>query len=202
MGLFDKVTEMSWLHPGIDESRHSYRFSISPDKRVALVVFLAVVTSVFFLFVMAYTERMELGDWDPVTEPAVLWINTALLVLASMAMQAARNAAAAGRAPRNMLLASGLMVAGFLLGQLAAWQALAGQGYYTMANPAYAFFYLLTAIHGLHLLGGLYVWARAARRAARGAQPQDLRLTLELCAIYWHYLLLVWVVLFILMLNT
>lgn len=192
---------MPWSDPGLDESRHSNRFSVRADKRVGLVMFLAVVTSLFFLFVVAYVERMELGDWDPIREPGVLWLNTALLVLASIFMQRARNQAIRGRLSRLSLVSSGVLVLAFLAGQWVAWQALAGQGYFSMAQPAFAFFYVLTAVHGLHLLGGLYVWARAVRRMA-GGSAADLQPTLELCAIYWHYLLLVWVVLFVLMLNT
>jgi len=201
VSLWSNITETSWANPGIDEATQSYRFSLRADKRVGLVMFLAVVTSLFMLLVVAYVERREVGDWQPLAEPGVLWLNSALLVLASWCMQRARNRAAAGASPVRALLLSGLLAVAFLAGQLFAWQALAALGYYTMANPAYAFFYLLTALHGLHLLGGLYVWARGMRRA-RTATPADLLPTLDLCAMYWHYLLLIWVVLFVLMLNT
>lgn len=201
MSFLDKITETSWENPGIDEASQSYRFSVRADKRVGLTMFLAVVTSLFFLFIVAYVERRELGDWDPLAEPGVLWLNTGLLVLASMFMQRARNLAAGGTTPRAALLLSGILVLAFLAGQWVAWQALASQGYYSLSSPAFAFFHLLTALHALHLLGGLYVWVRAVRRA-RTAPPADLLPTLELCAIYWHYLLLLWIVLFVLMLNT
>jgi cytochrome c oxidase subunit 3 len=201
VSFLQKITESPWTDPGLDDVRHSHRFSERPDKRVGLVMFLAVVTSLFFLFVVAYIERMELGDWDPLQEPGVLWLNTALLLLASVFMQRARNQASAGKSPRIALVLSGVLVLAFLAGQWVAWQALAGHGYFSMARPAFAFFYVLTAVHALHLLGGLYVWARAVMRSAN-AEAADLKPTLELCAIYWHYLLLVWVVLFVLMLNT
>jgi len=202
MSLFSKVTEMPWTQPGISAGQEDVAFSARPDKRIALTVFLGVVTSMFLLFAVAYRERMELPDWDPVAEPGILWFNTLLLILASYTMQRARNAAAAGASPGNALWLSGILALAFLGGQLLAWSALSAQGYYTLANPACAFFYLLTALHGLHLMGGLYVWARTLRRSLGGAAPADLRLTIELCAIYWHYLLLLWVVLFVLMLTT
>jgi cytochrome c oxidase subunit 3 len=191
---------MSWANPGVDEDA-DYRFSKRPDKRITLILFLAVVSSMFLLFMVAYVERMELGDWVPVSEPGILWFNTVLLVLASVAMQWARNQAAAGRSPRNTLLLSGALALLFLAGQLVAWNMLAEQGYYNLTSPAYAFFLLLTALHGLHLLGGLWVWARTVGRGMQGAAPADLGPTIELCAVYWHYLLLVWVVLFVLMLT-
>ena len=63
-------------------------------------------------------------------------------------------------------------------------------GQFTPANPAYAFFILLTALHGIHLLGGLLVWARATARVVRGVDLGKVRLSVELCTVYWHYLLL------------
>jgi len=202
VSFLSKITEMPWTTPGIDDDLHSHVFSAKPAKRVALVVFLAVVSTMFLLFMVAYYERMELPDWSPVVEPGILWFNSALLVLASLFMQRARTAADRDASPRGAMLLGGLLALGFLGGQLVAWNILAAQGYYTMANPAYAFFLLLTALHGLHLLGGLYVLARAVQRSLRGALPADLKPTIELCAIYWHYLLLLWVVLFVLMMTT
>lgn len=202
MGFLAKITEMSWANPGIDEETQSYRFSDKPTKRIGLSWFLAVVTSLFFLFIMAYSERMELGDWDPIKEPGLLWFNTALLVVASLAMQSARNRAVNGTRPGAMLWLGGLAVIAFIAGQLLAWKLLADTGYYRVDNPAYAFFLLLTALHALHLVGGLYVWARTVWRQRLGADPQVLGATIDLCAIYWHYLLLLWVVLFVLMLTT
>jgi cytochrome c oxidase subunit 3 len=70
-------------------------------------------------------------------------------------------------------------------------------------NPAVAFFYVLTAIHGLHLLGGLLVWSRTLLRMwTPRVELIEVRLSVELCSVYWHYLLLVWLVLFGLLLYT
>jgi cytochrome c oxidase subunit 3 len=100
------------------------------------------------------------------------------------------------------LIAGGACTFAFLAGQLWAWQQLNASGHFTSANPAYAFFVLLTALHGMHLLGGLCVWARATARALRGVAVGKVRLSVELCTVYWHYLLLVWAVLFAVLLNT
>jgi cytochrome c oxidase subunit 3 len=69
-------------------------------------------------------------------------------------------------------------------------------------NPSNAFFYLLTGIHGLHILGGMYVWARATVRTFSDRDMGAVKHSVELCTIYWHFLLLVWLVLFGLMLST
>jgi len=174
------------------------------SKTIALTTFLAVATSLFALFISAYTLRMKMGDWSPVAEPALLWFNSGLLLLASVAYHLTRNAAIGGhtRALKPGLGLAGLLTILFLAGQLLAWRQLNASGHYASSNPANAFFYLLTAIHGLHLLGGLWVWARSAVRVWTGAEADSVRLSIELCTLYWHYLLLVWAVLFALLLYT
>ena len=119
-------------------------------------------------------------------------------------MQWTRLAAARGQADRvrSGLTVSGALTFAFLAGQWVVWQQLGASGYLAADNPANAFFYLLTALHGLHLLGGLVVWARTTARAWRGVEVRDVRLSVELCTLYWHYLLLVWLVLFALLLST
>ncbi len=177
--------------------------NIDPAK-IGLFSFIAVVTSLFALFLSAYMMRMKLGDWRPLPEPDLLWANTAILVLASFAFQLTRNATTKGQqaAVKTWLLVGGVCTALFLSGQLVAWQQLSASGYLITGNPANAFFYLLTALHGLHLLGGMWVWGRTTTRVLTGADVESVRLSVELCTVYWHYLLLVWIGLFGLLLST
>jgi cytochrome c oxidase subunit 3 len=178
-------------------------FSLPPVK-VGLGVFLAVATSLFALLISAYFMRMAAADWTTLAVPQGLWLNTAALVLSSIAMQwtrrAARREAIGG--VRTGLSAAGVLTLCFLAGQLWVWQQLSASGHFVAENPGTAFFYLLTAVHGMHLLGGLWVWARATAKAWRGIEPGAVRLSVELCTVYWHYLLLVWLVLFALLLTT
>ncbi len=177
--------------------------NMDPAK-LGLLSFIAVVTSLFALFLSAYLMRMQLGDWRPVDDPDVLWLNTAILVLASVAFQLTRGATKRGQ---PLTVKVGLIVGGactilFLLGQLMAWRQLNASGFFMTGNPANSFFYLLTALHGLHLLGGMWVWGRTTLRILTGADAQSVRLSVELCTVYWHYLLLVWIGLFALLLST
>ena len=178
---------------------------ISTDPaKIGLFSFIAVGTSLFALFLSAYMMRLRLGDWRPVDEPDLLWLNTAVLVLASVAFQLTRGAARRGQ---PVTIKVGLLVGGacttlFLFGQLMAWQQLYASGFFMTGNPANSFFYLLTALHGLHLLGGLWVWGRTTLRILTGADAESVRLSVELCTVYWHYLLLVWIGLFALLLST
>ena len=178
-------------------------FALHPVK-VGLAVFLAVATSLFALSISAYLMRREGADWRPLAQPLVLWFNTVMLILGSVFFQRARNAAKSVQVDgvRLGLLAGGVCTLVFLAGQLWAWQQLDAAGYYLTTNPANAFFYLLTALHGLHLLGGLWVWAGTTVKLQRGAAVHEVRLSVELCTVYWHFLLVVWLVLFGVLLFT
>ena len=178
-------------------------FAVPPAK-LGLWVFLAVVTSLFALFISAYTTRMEFGDWRPLPEPSLLWLNTGVLVLSSMALQWARAAAdrGDGNALRKGLAAGGVLTLLFMAGQLEAWRQLAVLGYYADTNPANGFFYLLTSLHGIHLLGGMVALGRTASKVWGGCDPAEVALSVDLCTAYWHFLLIVWFVVFGLMLAT
>jgi cytochrome c oxidase subunit 3 len=192
-----------WLAQGSIRDVHE-RVLDRPAAKTALWIFLAVATSLFALFISAYAMRMHLGDWQPLPEPMLLWWNTALLVATSVVMQrtvlAARRADAGGL--RTGLIGAGALTLAFLVGQVVAWRQLSAAGYFLTSNPANGFFYLLTAVHSLHVLGGLVAWGRTASRVWHGADAPSVRLSVELCAIYWHFLLVVWLVLFALLLST
>lgn len=188
--------------------------SMSP-KRIGLWVFLAVITSLFGLFLSAYYMRMgahaghgmpaELGNWAAIRDPTILWLNTVLLIFGSVAMQSARASVSRGQVQqtRVRLFAAGLLTFGFLIGQWLAWRELRYSGLFSPLNPAVAFFYVLTAVHGLHLVGGLVVWGRTLARSLRkDVELIDVRLSVELTSVYWHYLLLVWLGLFAVLLST
>ena len=169
----------------------------------ALWVFLGVASSLFALFISAYAMRLSYADWAPLPRPPLLMLNTAVLVGASLAMQWTVHAARRGELARvrRGLAASGLLTVGFLAGQLVVWKQVNDAGFPLTSSAASSFFYLLTAIHGLHVLGGLVAWARATLRAWRAAEPARIRLGAELCATYWHYLLGVWAVLYALLVS-
>ena len=175
-----------------------------PPVKVALGVLLAVITSLFALFVSAYAIRMEYDDWRPLPEPQLLWINSGILFLGSIGLQVAWRAAARENwaGIKTGLMIGGAFAVAFIVGQYIAWQQLAQAGYIVSGNPANAFFYTLTGLHVLHLLGGFVAWWRTARHAWAGESMSKTRLGVELCAVYWHFLFIVWLILFGLMLST
>jgi cytochrome c oxidase subunit 3 len=181
----------------------SHGFSL-PTAKVFLSIFLGVVTAIFGLLTAAYFIRMTYADWQSLPVPALLWLNTAILILSSVALQWARTSAGHQQADRVRwgLLAGGALAFAFLVGQFLVWQQLGSLGYFVDTNPSNSFFYLITGLHGLHLLGGLVAWLRASLRLWRGAETDKIRMSVELCAVYWHFLLLVWLVMFGLLLVT
>jgi cytochrome c oxidase subunit 3 len=199
-----RLTEKPWLERGPADSFRVGATRSMPAAKVGLGVFFAVVSSLFALFASAYSMRMHMAsDWRSLPIPWLLWPNTGVLFLSSAAMGWAQIMARRGRIES---LRTGLLIGGgsavlFLAGQLLAWQQLAAAGFYMAANPANAFFYLLTALHGLHLLGGLVALGRTGARVRRGTTIGQMVLSVDLCALYWHFLLLVWLAVFPLLLH-
>jgi cytochrome c oxidase subunit 3 len=199
VSVFDKLTEKPWLtvQGTVEVFPARGAFSL-PTPKLGLRVFLAVVTVLFMLLIIAYGSRMAFEDWRPAPQPGLLWLNTAMLIMSSIGMQWARVSARRGEIDGVSfgLLGGGLFAIAFLGGQLVAWRQLNMMTAFDITNPAIAFFYLITALHGLHLLGGLVAWARTTTKVWRGFKVARLRLSVELCAVYWHFLLVVWLVLF------
>lgn len=204
MSLFKHIAVKPWERKGVIGSlRPEGAFAAAPEK-VALGFFLVVASVVFSLFTVSYFIRMELPDWRPLSDPAQLWFNTGLLVLSSVLFQWARNIAKAGNRKNIMtaFIGGGVLAILFIVGQLNTWSNLQASGYYLTSNPANSFYYLMTGLHAVHLLGGLWVWSKSSIRLVSGAEPKDVRLSIELCTLYWHFLLIVWLVMFALLSNT
>ncbi len=159
--------------------------------RYGMGVFITVICGLFAIFGSAYVMRAGYADWQAAPMPPIIWGNTALLVAASLFLQAA------ARADRDddtrgtaTYLAAGVFAAlGFVLGQLLAWQVLAAAGHGVTRNPSDSFFYLLTGLHGLHVIGGLLALGWVRRKLAAG----DAGAALRLCTTYWHALLGIWI---------
>jgi cytochrome c oxidase subunit III len=165
-----------------------------------LWAFLGTVSMMFIGFTSAYMIRRASYDWRPLAPPAILWWNTAALVASSLTLEAARKRLRDWdlRALFPWMAATGVLGILFLGGQLLAWRQLTAQGVFLASSPHNSFFYVLTGVHGVHLLGGLAWFAVVL------AQVRRLRLTpgedgLRLFATYWHFLAALWVYLLFLL---
>lgn len=193
------------------QSRPPTELDQTKAAKIGLRLFLAVVSSLFLLFLVAFILRSQIPDWQPLTEPMAplaqtgsLWLNSLLLIAASIGLQWARVAARRGQGKTTVIafILGGALAIAFLAGQFWVWQQFAAQGYLLASNPANSFFYLLTGLHALHLLGGLIAWAKTLSKLLLREPLQSLSASVELCAIYWHYLLALWLLLFALLTST
>lgn len=192
-----RLASKPWLEEGdVSAFPETCALPYSPVT-IGLGLFLAVIGSLFALLISAYSMRMELSDWRPLPIPGLLWFNTAALVLASCALSFSQVAIHRNDADgvKVALVAGGFFTCIFLVGQVAAWSQLSEEGYTLSANPASTFFYLITGLHGLHVFGGVVALGRTLDRTWRSPEAEGTSLSITLCAVYWHFLLLTWLVL-------
>lgn len=204
--IFKSIFEKPWERSQIlkDNNHDGKALSITASK-LGVRYIMIVSTVIFSLFIVSYSDRMLVHDWKSMPEPWLLWINTAILVLNSYFFHKTKIAADNINYTKikKGLFIVGFLAYSFLIGQLIVWYLLISNDYYAASNPANAYFYLFTTVHGLHLLGGLIFWGRTTSKLLKGnCSLESLRHSIELCAIYWHFLLCVWFVLFGLMLFT
>ena len=182
--------------------------SIAYGSRYRIGAWLAIASIVmlFTALISSYIVRSASGnDWVPIGMPKVLWLSTSLILVSSVTMEISRrslkalNDAGYGR----WLIATVVLGLAFLGSQLIAWRQLARQGVYIATNPHSSFFYLFTAAHGLHLLGGLVALSYLVLRTTRKrdtAEGERRRVGAAGAAtIYWHFMDGLWIGLFLLL---
>jgi len=206
LSIFSTLSQKPWTsdQAKIDD-KHSGKSSSMPLPRVALYVLMAVIGVLFSLFSVAYIGRMAYGDWRILPEPPLLWINTGIILMSSFAFHKANISSKEknNKKTREYLFLAGALTLGFITGQLFVWRELVSFGYFVSTNPSYAFFYLLTALHILHLFGGLIAWLFVVFKSfEQEDETSNFLLSVNLCAIYWHFLLIVWLALFTMLLLT
>lgn len=167
-----------------------------------LTMGLAAIMMFFMALTSAFIVRKGLGsDWHSFPLPSILWVNTAILLISSATIQVARRQLAkmnisGFRQWWGITTVLGLL---FLGGQLVAWRQLMHEGVYLASNPSSSFFYLLTAAHGLHLLGGIIALLVVGWRGWQNTRVTRSTAT-EMAAIYWHFMDGLWIFLFLLLL--
>jgi len=155
---------------------------------VSILMFFMALASAFLV------RRGTSGDWIPVHLPTLLWLNTLALIASSFTLERARRLLSRLNLSgfRKLWTVTTGLGALFLIGQLVAWRQLVAQGVFMASNPASSFFYIFTAAHGLHLLGGvgalLYVLVRKFENT-RIALPTAA----EIASYYWHFMDGLWV---------
>lgn len=180
--------------------------SAASRYRVGTWVMIASISMFFTALSSAYIVRAASAtDWQPITMPRILWLSTALIVLSSFTIETAKRKLKSLLAGEYMkwLLLTGILGVGFLSSQLWAWQQLRHQGVFLSSNPHSSFFYLLTATHGVHLLGGLlallYLLFRTRQKADDVVAVAKRQARADAVGIYWHFMDGLWIYLFLLL---
>ncbi len=206
LNIFKLLAEKPWEASQAEiDNQHDGRTLELSKAKLGVRTIMVVSTVIFSLFVVSYSDRMLVHDWRSLSEPWLLWINTAILILTSFVFHKAKIYSEKNEfeKAKNTLLLVGFLSFAFITGQLLVWQYYVNLGQYVSTNPANAFFYLFTALHGLHVLGGLFFWARATMKLfTKNYNIFKTKQAIELCATYWHFLLIVWFILFGLMIAT
>ena len=174
--------------------------------RIGAWVMIAGIAMLFTALTSAYIVRAASAtDWRPLALPRILWLSTALILLSSSTLEAARKNLKRlldGSYVRWLSVTSILGVA-FLLSQLLAWRQLSRQGVFLSSNPHSSFFYLLTATHGLHLVGGLlallYLLFRTRQKRDDAVAEAKRLASADAVGIYWHFMDGLWIYLFLLL---
>src|ERR1700733_7243806 len=161
-----------------------------------MTVALAGILMFFMALVSAFIVRKGASnDWRLIPLPRILWLNTAVLLASSVALRRARKFLLHGEQGgfRRWWGITTVLGLAFLAGQLVAWRHLVDDGVYLASNPASSFFYVFTAAHGLHLLGG--VLALGLIPFVKG-QRVSLKTATSVAGLYWHFMDGLWVFLF------
>lgn len=168
-------------------------------KKFALWLFLGSVVMLFASLTSAYIVREADGNWVYFDLPQVFYTTTIVILLSSVTMQWGYFAAKKGdqRTLQMMIAATAILGVLFLAGQVWGWSELVGSRIHLVGNPSGSFVYILTGVHGIHLVSAivfvLFVLVAAAKQKATLVQ-------VEMCATYWHFLGGLWLYLFVFLL--
>lgn len=174
-----------------------------PPSSTAIYVVLASITMTFAAFTSAMIVRQGSLDWRHISLPPVLYLNTLVLIASSVTLEVARRKIAAymgglrtEAVPSQWLTITLVLGLVFVAGQYIAWEELRSQGLYLATNPSSSFFYVLTAVHALHVLGGLSGLGYVMRKLNRGTLRRS---ALNAASHYWHFMDILWVYLLLLL---
>ena len=180
----------------------------SPDKAKILTWFLLlVVLMTFGGMIGAYIVIATNGaaEWRPFALPIQVWISTAIIIVSSATYHLAKNAFFDGEyeKSRKLLIATTGLGAAFISSQILVWLALVNRGLYLRGNPYAGFFYILTAVHAIHVAGGIVALGTILLRTWNGSSSEDeiiyRRNLARSVGWYWHFMGGLWIVLLVLL---
>lgn len=168
-------------------------------KKFAMWLFLATVVMIFASMTSAYIVRRADGDWKIFELPDLFKWTTILIVISSVTMHLAYRSAKKDNlgSAKTWITSTAILGLLFLIGQFFAWGQLVNANVYFVGNPSESFVYVLSGLHGLHLISAviflLIVW-RATHQGIIGSKSLA---QIEMCVTYWHFLGGLWLYLFV-----
>ena len=201
--IFGTLLQKPWEteQAAIDNVHEGKTFDISVQKSAVIIIF-GIATVLFSLVFTSYLYTLPPGqDTKYLLRPNLLWINTLTLFFVTYFFNKVTNDLKKKdtlNVKRNLLITGGLTYL-FLFGQIIFWFQLLKSGNYVSTNSYFANFYVFTALHGLHLLGGLFFWGKVSSRVLKLEQNKILEEEKNISALslYWIYLLIVWLMFFL-----
>ena len=173
-------------------------------KKFAMWIFLGSVVMVFASLTSAYIVRQANGNWTYFELPLLFWLTTVVILLSSVTMQWSYVAAKKDNESMAKLMVTLTFVLGivFLVGQFYGWKELVFDKVYLVGNPSGSFVYIITGLHGLHIVSALIYLLIVLVAVMSGRVHSGRLLSIELCATYWHFLGILWLYLFVFLLLT
>src|SRR5215469_16478924 len=143
-------------HGGDDSGSSGSSFPVSKGQ-IGIWILLTAILMLFAGLSSAYIVLRGQPTWQNIEFPWLLWPNTVVLLMSSVAIELSRRAMQRNDSSsmKRWLGVGGVLGIGFLFGQLAAWRQLVNEGVYLPSTLQSSFFYILSGLHGLHLLGGV-----------------------------------------------
>src|SRR6266850_5118509 len=171
-------------------------------KKFAMWLFLASVGMLFAAFTSAYIVRQAEGNWVYFELPRLFYYTTFIILLSSVTMQWAYQSAKKDNLNRVKLLVAVTSILGivFLAGQVLAWRELVKMSIYLVGNPSGSFLYVLTGLHGLHLVTAIIFLLVVLNSTWKYKVHSKNLAQIEMCTTYWHFLSGLWVYLFVFLL--
>lgn len=168
-------------------------------KKFAMWIFVATVGMLFAALTSAYIVRQAEGNWLYFDLPSLLNWTTATILISSITMQLAYWSAKKDQLDMVKVWVSATMVLGlvFLVGQFLSWKQLVAQNVYFVGNPSGSFLYVLTGLHGLHIVSAIIYLMIVMVSSYRFKIHSRSMAQIEMCTTYWHFLGGLWLYLFI-----
>jgi cytochrome c oxidase subunit 3 len=168
-------------------------------KKFAMWLFVASVGMLFASLTSAYIVRQAEGNWLYFDLPVSLYWTSGIILVSSISMQLAYWAAKKDQLDKVKILVSITLVLGlaFLVGRVQAWKELVAHNVYLVGNPSGSFLYILTGLHGLHIVSAIIYLIIVIVSAYRFKIHSRSLAQIEMCATYWHFLGGLWLYLFI-----